>query len=371
MSDAVPFVDLGWQHDQIADEVADGFDRVLGATAFVKGPDVAAFEEEFAAFCGVDHCVGVANGTDAVELALRAVGVGPGDEVVVPANTFIASAEAIVRLGARPVLVDCDPVHQLIDVEAALAVVAERSPRAVLAVDLFGQCAPLQALADGLAGSDCALVEDAAQSQGATHHGHPIGTLVAAAATSFYPGKNLGAYGDAGAVLTTSAEVAESIRLVGDHGSRTRYVHEVVGVNSRLDTLQAVVLRAKLRRLADWNEQRRASAAWYQQALAGADGIGLPGTADGNEHVWHLFVVRVEERDRVLQALQAEGIGAGVHYAVPIHRQPAFAPLGLDEGAFPQAEAAAREILSLPMFPGLQIDQQERVVEVLRRAVEG
>jgi dTDP-4-amino-4,6-dideoxygalactose transaminase len=369
VTDAIPLVDLGLQHAQIADEVADGFDRVMAATSFVKGPDVATFEEELARFCGVDHCVGVANGTDAVELALRAVGVGPGDEVVVPANTFIASAEAVARLGAKPLLVDCDPDDQLIDVDAALAAVERHRPKAVLAVDLFGQCAPLLALAEGLGDGPCALVEDAAQSQGATHHGHGIGTLAAAAATSFYPGKNLGAYGDGGAVLTRSAEVADAIRLVGDHGSRTRYVHEVIGVNSRLDTLQAVVLRAKLRRLGEWNAQRRAAARHYDEALAGVDGIGLPTTAEGNEHVWHLYVVRVADRDRVLQTLHDEGVGAGVHYAVPIHLQPAFAHLGHAAGTFPAAEAAAREILSLPMYPGLTPDQQDRVVEVLRRAV--
>jgi len=367
-AEPIPLVDLGLQHRQIADEIGPELEAVMAATAFVNGPPVAAFEQEFARFSGVDHCVGVANGTDAVELALRAVGVVPGDDVVVPANTFIATAEAVVRAGARPVLVDCDPVHQLIDVDAAVALAEQHRVRAVIAVDLFGQSAPLDDLAGALDGTGCVLVEDAAQSQGATHHGRGIGATAAVAATSFYPGKNLGAYGDAGAVVTNDGDVADRVRLLGDHGSRVRYVHEVVGVNSRLDTLQAVVLRAKLRRLAAWNDERRAAATHYHQALAGTT-VALPTTAPGNEHVWHLFVVRVPDRDSVLDLLHAHGIGAGIHYPVPIHLQPAFAHLGHGPGDFPHVEAAAGEILSLPLFPGITADQQDRVVDGLLRAV--
>lgn len=367
-ADLIPLVDLGIQHRRIADEIAPEIEAVMAATTFVNGPPVAAFEQEFARFSGVDHCVGVANGTDAVELALRAVGVGPGDAVIVPANTFIATAEAVVRAGAQPVLVDCDPVHQLIDLDAAVALADRRRARAVVAVDLFGQCARLDDLAGALEGTGCVLIEDAAQSQGATHLGRGIGGAATAAATSFYPGKNLGAYGDAGAVVTNDGELADRVRLLADHGSRTRHVHEVVGVNSRLDTLQAVVLRAKLRRLAGWNDERRAAAAHYQRALAGTAAL-LPAAADGNVHVWHLFVVRVPERDRVLAALHAAGIGAGIHYPVPIHLQPAFAHLGHRAGDFPRAEAAATEILSLPLFPGITTEQQDRVVDTLREAL--
>lgn len=370
MSDApIPLVDLAAQHRQIADEVTAGFQRVLDATAFIHGPDVAAFEDEFAAFSGVRHCVGVANGTDAVELALRVVGVGAGDQVVVPANTFIASAEAVVRAGAQPLFVDCDPVHQLIDVDQALA--AASHARAVLAVDLFGQLAPLDDLQAGLGDGPCVLVEDAAQSQGATADGRGVGSVAAVAATSFYPGKNLGAYGDAGAVVTDRADLADAVRLLGDHGSRVRYAHEVIGINSRLDTLQAVVLRAKLRRLPEWNQQRQKAAQWYRDALADVAGLGLPEIARGNEHVWHLFVVRVARRDAVIAHLHEAGVGAGIHYPVPIHLQPAFAHLGHHVGDFPRAEAAAAEILSLPIFPGISEAQQSRVVAALVAAVAG
>lgn len=365
----IPLVDLGIQHRRIADEIRPALDAVLEATAFVKGPAVEAFEREFAAYVGTDHCVGVANGTDALELALRAVGVGTGDRVVLPVNTFIASAEAVVRAGATPVLVDCEPDHQLIDVDRAVAAAGAHRARAVIAVDLFGQCAPLDELAAALAGTGAVLVEDAAQSQGATHRGRGIGGVAAIAATSFYPGKNLGAYGDGGAVVTDRSDLADQVRLLGDHGSRTRYVHEVVGTNSRLDTVQAVVLRAKLRRLDAWNAERAEAAQRYQDALAGT-GIGLPRTAPDNGHVWHLFVVRVPRRDEVLDALHRSGIGAGVHYPVPIHLQPAFASLGHRPGDFPHAEAAATEILSLPLFPGITPQQQDRVVAALLDALE-
>ncbi|QXC61707.1 DegT/DnrJ/EryC1/StrS family aminotransferase [Aquihabitans sp. G128] len=365
----VPLVDLAWQHAEVAAEVEAGFASVLARTAFVKGPEVAAFEEAFAAYTGAAHVVGVANGTDAVELALRACGVGRGDKVVLPANTFIATAEAVDRAGADPVLVDCDPTFQLIDATQVAAAVAASDARAVVGVDLFGQCAPLRELAEAVAGTGCAVVEDAAQSQGATSDGAGIGTLARIAGTSFYPGKNLGAYGDGGAVLTTDAELADWVRTTADHGSKVRYQHELMGMNSRLDTLQAVVLSAKLARLDRWNDLRRTAADRYRSALADQEGIGLPATAPGNVHVWHLFPVRVAARDAVLAELHGAGVGAGIHYAVPIHLQPAFAHLGHGPGDFPHAEAAAREIVSLPLFPGITAEQQDRVVEVLLAAV--
>lgn len=266
---AIPLVDLQAAHAEVAEEVAVGFKRVLADTAFIGGPEVAAFEREYAAFAGVDHCVGVANGTDALELALRAVGVGPGTEVILPTNTFIATAEAVARAGARPVLVDCDPDSYLIDVDAALAAITPAT-RAIVPVHLYGQLAPVERLRDGLAGRDVAIVEDAAQCQGATRHGRGAG-VDGIAATSFYPGKNLGAYGDAGAVVTADADVATMVRTLGSHGGLQKYVHDVVGVNSRLDGLQAVVLRAKLARLTNWNTLRRAAAARYDALLESVD----------------------------------------------------------------------------------------------------
>jgi dTDP-4-amino-4,6-dideoxygalactose transaminase len=359
----IPLVDLAAAHAEVAEEVEAGFKRVIAETAFIGGAEVAAFEQEYAAFSGLPHCVGVANGTDALELALRAVGVGPGTEVILPANTFIATAEAVARAGGRVVLVDCDPRTYLIDVEAALAAVTPAT-RAIAPVHLYGQLAPVEQLRAGLAGRDVAIVEDAAQSQGATRHGRGAG-VDGIAATSFYPGKNLGAYGDAGAVVTASEELATTVRTLGSHGGLKKYAHDLVGMNSRLDGLQAVVLRAKLVRLAGWNERRRAAAARYDELLADLD-VVRPLTLDGNEHVWHIYCIQVPHRDEVLGRLHAAGIGAAIHYPVPVHRTGAFAELG---GAFPNAEAVAPAILSLPIYPQITPDQQARVAEALTTAL--
>jgi dTDP-4-amino-4,6-dideoxygalactose transaminase len=318
---------------------------------------------------GSAHCVGAANGTDAIELSLRALGIGPGDEVVTAANTFVATVEAIARTGATPVLADVDDEHLLLDPSAAAAAVTSRT-RAIVPVHLYGQMAPLEAIAKAAPGIP--LIEDAAQSQGATQHGRVSGSVGAIASTSFYPGKNLGAAGDAGAVTTSDPELARLVRMIGNHGSERKYEHDVFGYNARLDAVQAVVLRHKLRRLPDWNAGRRAAADRYAALLADVEGVRVPTTAPGNEHVWHLYVVRIDpavaDRDDVLARLQAEGIGAALHYPYPVHLAKAFAELG-ERGRFPVAEAAAREILSLPMFPHLTAAQQGRVADALRRAM--
>lgn len=367
---SIPLVDLAAQHDQVAEEVAAGWAEVLARTAFIGGPQVAAFEAEFAAYSGVPHCVGVANGTDAVELALRAVGIGPGDECILPANTFIATAEAVARAGATPVLVDCDPQTYLIDVGAVVAAVSERT-RAIIPVHLYGQLAPVERLVPVAEAAGAVLVEDAAQAHGASRYGSGAGTHGALAATSFYPGKNLGAYGDGGAVLTADPVLAERVRLLATHGSPRKYEHSTLGFNSRLDTLQAVVLSAKLRRLAGWNVARRAAAARYTELLSTVDRVVSPVPLAGNEHVWHLYVVRVPDRDTVLKRLHEVGIGAGIHYPVPVHLTGAFDWLGYRPGAFPVAEQAAGEILSLPLFAEITPAQQERVVAVLAEALAG
>jgi dTDP-4-amino-4,6-dideoxygalactose transaminase len=362
---SIPLVDLSAQHAAVAEEVAAGWQEVLARTAFIGGPQVAGFEREYAEFIGVPHCVGMANGTDSIEIALRALGIGPGDECIVPANTFIATAEAVARAGATPVLVDCaDDDTYLIDTDAVEAAVTSRTA-AIIPVHLYGQAARVERLLPLARRIGARIVEDAAQSQGARRNGTSAGALGDVAATSFYPGKNLGAYGDAGAALTGSADVAARMRMIRDHGSPAKYRHEVLGVNSRLDTLQAVVLSAKLRRLAGWNAARRAAAARYDQLLSGYDAIVRPRTLDGNEHVWHLYTVRVPDRDRILKELHAAGIGAGVHYPVPIHLTDAFAGLQCAPGAFPVAERTARQLLSLPLFPEITAAQQERVVSVL------
>ncbi|MCU1346701.1 MAG: putative PLP-dependent enzyme involved in cell wall biosis [Acidimicrobiia bacterium] len=367
---SVPLVDLGWQHRLVETTVRQGLDEVMNDQSFVGGPKVSEFEQSFARYVGAQHCVGVANGTDALELMLRACDIGAGDAVVLPTNTFIATAEAVVAAGARVVLVDCDPVHHLIDVEQLDATLERTRAKAIIGVDLFGQIAPFEQLLTVARHHGCLLFEDAAQSQGARRFGSPIGELVTAAATSFYPGKNLGAYGDGGAVITNSPELAARVRMLGSHGSAVRYQHEVVGRNSRLDAFQAVVLSAKLSHLDHWNAARRSAAELYRQLLGECELIELPEAAAGNEHVWHLYVVKVPERDRVLESLNRQGIGAGIHYPVPVHLAPAFADLGLGAGAFPVAEQLAQRMLSLPLFPGITAAQQEQVAESVVAALQ-
>ncbi len=364
----IPLVDLVSQMREIADDLAPDLERVLSTAAFIGGPDVARFEEEYAQFVGVEHCVSLANGTDAVELALRAVDVS-GGEVIVPANTFIATAEAVVRAGGTPVLADVDDDSFLIDPERVAAALGPRT-RAVVPVHLYGQLAPVEQVLEVLDGSSVAVVEDGAQSQGALRQGRSSGAWGAIGATSFYPGKNLGAAGDAGAVTTDDPDLARTVRLLGAHGSERKYEHEILGFNSRLDTVQAVVLRHKLRRLAQWNKARRRAAERYLELLADVEGVRLPVVAEGNEHVWHLFVVRVDDRDAVLARLHEAGVGAGIHYPVPVHLTGAFASLGHTRGDFPVAEAMAESVLSLPLHPHLDDADQDRVVQALREAVE-
>ncbi len=366
----IPLVDLKLQHALIADEVSAGLDQVFADTAFILGPQVGEFEAELAEFQEVPYCAGVGSGTDALELALRALGVGPGDEVILPANTFIATALAVTRAGAIPVLVDCDADHHLIDVELAEEAVGPRT-RAIIPVHLYGQLAPMEQLLELAARHHLIVVEDAAQAHGARRNGRAAGSFGLAAGFSFYPGKNLGAYGDAGAVVTHDADVYDAVRRLRNWGSDRKYHHPEMGFNSRLDTVQAVVLLAKLRHLALGNQQRREAAARYEELLADVPEVAPPSVLDGNESVWHLYVVRVAERDRVLQQLNEGGIGAGIHYPIPIHLQGAYAELGQGPGSFPVTEQAAAEILSLPMFAGITQVQQERTVEVLRQAVTG
>jgi dTDP-4-amino-4,6-dideoxygalactose transaminase len=364
-ADPIPLVDLKAQHAEVADEVAQGFAKVCAETSFILGQEVAGFEAAFARLCGVEHCIGVGNGTDAIEMMVRALGIGPGDEVLVPANTFIATALGVVRAGARPVLVDSDAFH-LMDPAKTEERITPRT-RALLPVHLYGQMADLEALGEIAGARGLLLLEDAAQSQGARRNGRAV--CGAAAATSFYPGKNLGAYGDAGAVVTAAEEIAAKVRRLRNWGSDKKYHHPEIGFNSRLDTLQAVVLSAKLKRLEGWNAARRRAAARYDALLAEIPAVETPRTLPGNEHVWHLYVVRVPRRDEVLSRLHAEGVGAGVHYPTPLHLHGAVRDLGYGPGDFPVAEKAAAEILSLPLYPHITAAQQERVVQALRRAL--
>jgi dTDP-4-amino-4,6-dideoxygalactose transaminase len=358
-------VNLAWQIAEIRDEVEAGWQRVLETSAFILGPEVEAFEQGFAKFCGVEFCVGVGNGTDALELALRALEIGPGDQVIVPANTFIATALAVLRAGAEVQLVDCLPDNYLIDVDQVHAVRSLRT-KAVIPVDLFGQIPQIEAIE--AACPDLAILEDAAQAQGAERNGQRAGSLAAIAATSFYPGKNIGAFGDAGAVLMSDPELAQRVRALRNWGSDRKYHHPMVGFNSRLDSLQAVVLSAKLGRLEQWNDLRREAAAYYDQLLREFDRFHLPTELSTNRHVYHLYVIEIGNRDQVFAALRAAGIEAGIHYPVPLHLQDALSYLGHSTGDFPVAEAAASRSLSLPIYPGISRGEQERVVEELLRA---
>ena len=370
MSTPVPFVDLAAQQAEIADEVLAVWRDQLTSASFIGGPEVEAFEHEYAEYIGVDHVIGVSNGTDALELAYRAIGVGPGDEIIMPANTFIATAEAASRIGAVPVFVDVDDDHLLIDPAAVEAAITSRT-KAITPVHLFGQTAPMERITSIADRHGVDVVEDAAQSQGASGSAGRAGALGRVAATSFYPGKNLGGAGDAGAVMTDDPEIAARIRRLAAHGSSVKYVHARVGMNARLDAVQATVLRAKLRRLDTWNAARRTAAELYGELLAGIEGLRLPAVRPGNRDVWHLYVVRAADRDRLMAALEAAGIGFGIHYPTIVPRTEAYAGLGYRRGEFPVAEEAAARILSLPMFPHLSQAQCHAVADRLRAAVGG
>jgi dTDP-4-amino-4,6-dideoxygalactose transaminase len=355
----IPFVDLARQHAQIREEIDTAIAQVVGDGAFILGPDVQLFETEWAEFCEAKHAIGVASGTAAIQLTLEALGVGAGDEVIVPANTFVATVLPVVHLGATPVLVDCDPITATIDVDAVAQAVTPRT-RAVIAVHLYGQSAEMDPLLELGEHHGFDVLEDACQAHGARYRGRRVGALGRAGCFSFYPSKNLGALGDGGAVVTNDPELADRLRKLRDLGQARKYEHVLQGHNERLDTLQAAVLRVKLRRLQEWNEARQRHAKDYAARLAGT-GVLVPEAVDGREHVWHLYVVRSSDRERIRGSLEAEGIQTGLHYPVPVHLQEVFAPLGHGVGAFPVAEQWSREGLSLPMFAELRPAEIEAV----------
>jgi dTDP-4-amino-4,6-dideoxygalactose transaminase len=363
----VPFVDLQAQYRSIKSEVDAAVQRVLDTSAFILGREVESFERAFAEYVGAKFCVGVSNGTAAIQLALTACGVVAGDEVIVPANTFFATAEAVSTANATPVFVDCDADSYNIDASKIEAAITPRT-RAIIPVHLYGRPAELDAVFEVAERHDLIVVEDAAQAHGARYKGRRVGPLGRAGCFSFYPGKNLGAYGEGGAVVTNDAEVARRVRLLRDHGSEQKYRHEIVGYNFRLEGIQGAVLGVKLPRLDGWNESRRAHAARYRELLAPLEDAGrltLPRESSDTESVYHLFVIQTDARDALQRFLSAAGVQTGIHYPVPIHLQPAYAPLGHKEGDFPNAESQARRLLSLPMFAELTERQLAYVADAL------
>lgn len=371
----IPLLDLRAPYEELRGESDAALRRVIDGAAFVGGPEVKGFEAEFAAYLGVPRVLGVANGTDALEIALQAVGVGPGDRVLTVPFTFAATVEAIVRCGATPRFVDVRADDLTIDVEQAAAVIEREPVKAVLPVHLYGHGADLDRLVPLARARGCVVIEDAAQAHGAWL---PFGGRRAragaagdAAGFSFYPTKNLGAMGDGGAIATTRADVAERARLLANHGEAEKYRHVIAsGRNSRLDGLQAAVLRVRLAKLDEWNGRRRRIAALYDEGLRGLP-LRLPVERPGYEHVYHQYVVRVANRERVQQALAARGIGTAIHYPRALHEQEGFRSLGYRGGQFPVAEKAAAEVLSLPMSPHLTESQAGEVIEAVRRVVSG
>jgi dTDP-4-amino-4,6-dideoxygalactose transaminase len=348
----VPFVDLQAQYRSIKAEVDAAVQRVLDTSAFILGREVEAFERAFAAYVGARECVGVSNGTAAIQLALQACGIGAGCEVVVPANTFFATAEAVSTAGAAPVFVDCDPVTYNMDAGRIEAVITPCT-RAIIPVHLYGQPADLDAVFEVAGRHNLIVIEDAAQAHGARYKGRRVGSLTRAGCFSFYPGKNLGAYGEGGAVVTDDPQVARRLRMLRDHGSEQKYRHEIVGYNFRLEGIQGAVLGVKLKHLDEWNALRRRHATRYRELLAPLAASGalvLPSEADYAEHVYHLFVIQSAARDALQRFLSAAGVQTGIHYPVPVHLQPAYAAHGHREGDFPNAESQSRRVLSLPMF---------------------
>lgn len=366
----VPFLDLKAQYKSIKREVDPAIQQVIDSCAFALGPAVEAFEKEFAAYCGTKHCVALASGTAALEFLIRAYDIGPGDDVITVTNSFFASAEAISLAGANPILVDCRAEDALIDISKIEAAITPTT-RAIIPVHLYGQCADMDAIFDVAKKRKLIIIEDACQAHGSTYKGKKAGSFAFSAAFSFYPGKNLGAFGEAGAITTNDDHVAATVRMLRDHGMPKKYYHQLVGRNDRMDGIQGAVLSVKLRHLDVWNAARKKNADLYRKHLEGMKGVTLFKTHDDRGHNYHLFVVRVQNRDTVIEKLKTKGIATGIHYPVPIHLQPAYGDRNWKPGDFPVAEQLTNEILSLPMFPELTEAQIEEVCRALAEAVKG
>jgi len=361
----IPFLDLRAQTAEVEAEVMAGIEGLLRRSDFILGEGVEQFESSFAAFCECDHAIGVASGFDALKLILRAMDIGPGDEVITVSHTFIATALAISSVGATPVLVEVDPDTYTMDPKTIEAAINERT-KAVMPVHLYGQIADMDPILEISRKHELKVIEDACQAHGARDSDRRAGSIGDAAAFSFYPGKNLGAFGDGGAVTTNDASLAERIRVLRNYGSAEKYFHDELGENSRLDTIQALVLSEKLKRLADWNAERRAAAAQYTDRLQGVGDMQTPVIREGSEPVFHLYVIQPNRRGELQEYLEEHGVDCLIHYPVPVHLQKAYAERGWSQGDFPLTEKVADRILSLPIFPGITEDQIEAVCEGIR-----
>jgi dTDP-4-amino-4,6-dideoxygalactose transaminase len=361
----VPFLDLGLLHRDLKAEIVEEIADLVDSSAFTNGPQVREFERAFAGYCDTAHAVGLASGLDALRLGLQAAGIEPEDEVVVAANTFVATLEAVTQAGGRPVVVDASEVDYNIDPGAVGAAMSDRT-RFLMPTHLYGQLADMRALGEiADRHRDLAIIEDACQAHGASRDGIGAGTAGLASAFSFYPGKNLGAFGDAGALVTDSEDLADLVRALREHGQRRKYVHDLEGWTARLDTIQAIVLLRKLPSLDRWNGERRMVAASYSERLEGIGDLRLPPVPEGSEPVWHIYAIRTADPDDLAGFLRERGIGTGRHYPEPVHLSPAYAWLGYERGRFPVAEALAAELLSLPMFPGMTEWQVDAVAAAI------
>jgi dTDP-4-amino-4,6-dideoxygalactose transaminase len=375
----VPFLDLKAQHEAVGVEISNKMQQVVDSTAFSSGPFVAQFEEEFSSYCGCRYAVGVGSGTEALWLALLARGIGPGDEVITVPNTFIATAEAISFCGAKPVFVDIDEKTYNMSPEKLKEYLdkrftdhasrSTRRPRAVVPVHLFGQIADMDPILELAGEYNLSVIEDACQAHGAEYKGRKAGSIGDVGCFSFYPGKNLGAYGEAGAVVTNDRELSRRIRMLVDHGQPKKYHHTRIGWNARMDGLQGAVLSVKLKYLSRWNEMRRERARVYNSLFAGLDGLLPPQEADHAKHIYHIYAVRTPDRDALMTFLAEKGIQCGIHYPVPVHLQAAYRSLGLVKGTFPVAEKCSEEFVSLPIYPELTKTQIEYVVDNIKRFV--
>ena len=361
----VPFIDLKTQYESIKDEIAVAMQKVINSCAFAGGKFVEQFEKEFASFCGCKYAIGVGSGTEALWLSLLALGVGPGDDVITVPSTFMATSEAISFCGARPIFVDIDRETYNMDPVLLEKAITPRT-KAIIPVHLFGQMADMDPIMEIAKGHKLFVVEDACQAHGAEYKGKAAGSIGDAGCFSFYPGKNLGAYGEAGAVVTNNDKTDRDIRMLRDHGQSRKYHHAMIGWNARMDGLQGAVLSVKLSHLRNWNERRRKNAQLYDEKLSNIDGVIVPKETNYAKHVYHVYAVRVRNRDSLIDALSEKNINCGIHYPIPVHLQEAYNFLGLQRGCFPVAESCALEFVSLPMFPELSKEQIEYVVSEIK-----